>query len=292
MNSVWVAANGINRQNINRLETRRKFMVFKSKFFMACFFHFIFNLHMEPYNGIATALLGLALLPQIATNAKFQNPHFDARFVFEYIFPRLAMFFFYRLFPFTLKNLRPLPRHVAISTGVFLACSWVLRIQATRGAIWFVPRFMRRKQFDYLLRKPGPKAEPVSESESPKGLWRRLIDKLKFIFSRDHEHKQFSKSSLKTVNLGQTPEYGELQSTSSITPETDQSSPGDVEAQEEAPSAVMDPCAICLGEMDAEELIEKNEEEYSSQVFKSYSSKYRGEFLMKTPCEHVFHVGK
>lgn len=267
-------------------------MVFKSKFFIACFFHFVYNLHLEPYNALATVLFGFALTPQIITNMKFQNSRFDARFVFQFILPRLAIFFFYRLFPFTLKRLQPLPHHVAISTGIFLVCAWVLKTQTLKGVTWFVPRCLRRKQFDYLMRKPGSELEAICKPQVKKGFWTRLIDKLKLVFSRDRGHKQFSKASLKTVNLGHTSGYGELQSASSISTETGQSDQNDVEAPKDVSSEAIDPCAICLGQMDAEEMVEKGEEEYTNQVFKSFSAKYRSEYLMKTPCKHVFHVGK
>ena len=176
--------------------------------------------------------------------------------------------------------------------------------QSTHNVLWFVPKLFRKKQYNYLVSKFQLKQENPSLNSfniSRFGFFYRFFKKISFIFSRNKANQEFSKESLNTVNYQQTNEYGEIESCSELSEKKLQSVSNDIEDPElkieeiqENPLFLEITCSICLnGILDTESVINENlESEYSNTIFREYSQKYNMNHIMKTPCNHLFHIGK
>ena len=280
-------------------------MFFKSKFFFLCFLHFICDKFYLPYNKVFIILFGLVLIPQIKHNMQFQSVKFNFLIVFQYIFPRLCIFIYYRIIPFNLKNFSPFRGTALISILIYFLISFVLYRQSTKNVFWFVPKCLRKKQYNYLVPKFKLQKEK-NDLEKPLklsklGFFNKLFRKFSFIFSKNKINKEFSKKSLKVINLQESNEYGEISTNSVLSDQTVESDCNDVEDQsnnklndiQKNSQFSEKTCSICLNcILDTENIENQEESEYSNQIFKEYSSKYNQEYIMKTPCNHEFHIGK
>jgi hypothetical protein len=214
------------------------------------------------------------------------------------------------LIPFNLKNLQPYPYDVFLSIGIFLTLSWVLKEQSTRGVLWFVPAFMRKKEFNYLIPKRTLLIQNEFEDQNldkseKKGILRRFLQKIKFLFVRSKIEKVYSRSNLKSITLDPNPDYGKLETDSSISGLSTDQKLTEQSQETETPDDSLNvsenaefhsvTCSICLCNILEDEEAQDNmidDSEYTNQVFKRYSEKYRKDYIMNTPCNHFFHIGK
>lgn len=298
MNNVWIASNGITPENINSTATRLKLVSFRTKVFLICLLHFFLDQFYMPCSPVSIVLLAGVPALQILHNLKFQAYRFSARFNLYYFLPRVMIYVYYRLVPGNLKNLRPMPRIVFGSLSLFLFLIWVLYRQSVKGVWWFVPVFLRKKEFDYLVPRLGVRETLHSKkrSNSLLSFFTKLFRKVRMLFSKDQVAREFSKESLDVVNTRYSEDYGQIkQSDTSVSEDTsiqDVEIPQETSETDQLSDSI---CSICLnsvfGEVD-EDNEDDSASDFSVQIFKEYSEKYRKDFVMKTPCGHMFHIGK
>jgi hypothetical protein len=217
--------------------------------------------------------------------------------------------------PGNVKNIRPRPLLVLASLFLFALSCVTLYLQSVRGVVWFVPPCLRKKEYNYLLPKSVQSRNLMLQKKESKpfrisGFMRKLLSKVFFLFSRNKNDSEFSPNSLQSENFRNKNEYGEIDADSTIT----ELSPTKEDTQEENPQHLVDDeasnnsshsetiCSICLNCVfeDSEDVEAAQEEDndedmlqdFSIEIFRKYSEKYRKEYVMKTPCNHLFHIGR
>lgn len=113
---------------------------------MLCSFFYDFHI-------LLITTYAFTLVPQIFLNLKRQVVSFDWLFNVFFVFPRLLIMLYFRLFSFNFMSLRPYPGFGAGALGLMLFSLGILFLQSRCGAFFFVPRFLMKKQFNYFFSK-------------------------------------------------------------------------------------------------------------------------------------------
>lgn len=318
---IWrVENNFLNNNQIDSPSFRKKFYLFQMKFYFLMLAYYSLMHLLFAFHPILIMTCSLVLYPQIIKNLSVQLHSFDKYYLLCFVLPRFFLLLYFRLCPKNIENLRPYPVVGSLSFLLFLLSLLIIYLQVHYGSYFFIPRFLRWKQFNYFVKVDHLRRQLLGEdaldadTSTRSGFSSGIKSVFSKIFSRkssgkkdpedvaegsmDQKTLDFSIMSKDTSKTGGRLDAEALPDSQFIKTEDDGQgrlslltlAPDQPQADEEDKNL----CNICMEcVFDPDDLVDvKNEDDFDlqSRLFKKLCGQYKNNHRMKTPCSHYFHT--
>jgi hypothetical protein len=230
---IWRYQDTRTFDNMSEYQFRNKLYLFQMKiyFFIICYIYFMWKYFID----VNLVLLNsLVLLPQILhhiTNS--EPPFFETDFLVYFTASKYLIFLYLRGCPENILEVRSYYILPNVGLGIVLVNLAILYQQENYGSKFFIPKFMKKNEFDYFV--------------------------------------EIKKAIAKT----------------DVDPNAEKTTLNDSSVSENC-------CIICLSDLSQSHSKSKSgtkeEDEIQNKVLRRVIKRRAGQYLMMTPCKHLFHA--